>query len=124
MASRPHYFGTWAAYMPIVVLLLTSYAMAESTQEKQKCIQQLEGITTCLPYVGGEAKAPSPDCCRGLKEAIKNDGKCLCLIVKDGNDPDLGLKINITLAIGMPYVCKAPENLSQCPGKFSLPVLN
>ncbi|WVZ14954.1 hypothetical protein V8G54_012520 [Vigna mungo] len=78
--------------------------------------ESLTGIATCLPYLGGEAKAPTADCCSGLTEALKSNKKCICVILKDRDDPDLGLKINITIAAGLPSLCRAPDNISQCPG--------
>ncbi|KAM1589721.1 hypothetical protein ACFX10_028584 [Malus domestica] len=72
-------------------------------------------MATCPPYVGGQAKAPTSDCCTGFKQVVNNNKKCLCLIIKDRNDPELGLQMNVTLALGLPAVCKAPANVSKCP---------
>ncbi|KAJ6303222.1 hypothetical protein OIU77_017160 [Salix suchowensis] len=69
----------------------------------------------------GDAKAPTPDCCNGLKQVLKDNKKCLCVIIKDRNDPELGLKINATLALSLPSVCHAPANVSQCPALLNLP---
>ncbi|KAK7380309.1 hypothetical protein VNO78_32817 [Psophocarpus tetragonolobus] len=109
-------------HMPVlaVTLVLIIHAMGDSAQEKQKCAESLTGIATCLPYVGGDAKAPTADCCSGLTEAMKTNKKCVCVILKDRDDPDLGLKINITIALGLPSLCKAPDNLSQCPALLHL----
>lgn len=111
----------------LLTLLLTSptvsFVAGDGEKDKEECTQQLAGMATCLPYVSGDAKAPTPDCCSGLKEVLKNDKKCLCVIVKDRNDPDLGLQINVTLALGLPDVCHAPANVSNCPGKSNLPKL-
>ena len=74
---------------------------------------------TCLPYVGGQAKVPTLDFCTGLKQVLKDNKKCLCVIIRDRNDPKLGLQINVTLALGLPSVCHAPANDSQCPGMHS-----
>ena len=106
-------------FLLVLTLILMNYdcAKADSAEEKQKCAEQLTGLATCLPYLGGDAKAPTPDCCDGLKQNIKNNKKCIRVILKDRDDPDLGLKINLTLALGMPSLCKAPDNFSQCPGK-------
>ncbi|GMI74117.1 glycosylphosphatidylinositol-anchored lipid protein transfer 14 [Hibiscus trionum] len=84
-------------------------------KDKEECTQQLVGLATCLPYVGGTAKAPTPDCCSGLKQVLKSNKKCLCVIIKDRNDPDLGLNLNVTLALTLPSVCSAPANVSKCP---------
>lgn len=103
------------------LMLIINHAMGDSAEEKQKCAAQLTGIATCLPYLGGNAKTPTTDCCGGLVQAIKDNKKCICLIIKDRDDPDLGLKIGITLALGLPSLCEAPDNFSQCPGKFCQP---
>lgn len=109
----------------VIHLLIVSHAVAKPAEEIQKCAEKLEGASTCLPYIQGDAKAPTSDCCNGLKDAIKNNHRCLCLMVIERNDPDLGLKyINITLALGLPSICKAPENLSQCPGTIFYYLIN
>lgn len=107
----------------LLTLLLTSPAVrlvtADAEKDKEECTQQLAGMATCLPYVSGDAKSPTPDCCNGLKEVLKSNKKCLCVIVKDRNDPDLGLQINVTLALGLPDSCHASANVSNCPGKLN-----
>jgi hypothetical protein len=111
----------------VLVLILTptiTIDMAKAADsakdggEVDECAQQLAGMATCLPYVGGEAKAPTPDCCSGLKQVLNKNKKCLCVIIQDRNDPDLGLQINVTLALGLPSVCNAPANVSKCPGMY------
>ncbi|TQE08341.1 hypothetical protein C1H46_006123 [Malus baccata] len=92
-----------------------SFATADSAKDGEECTQQLVGMATCLPYVGRQAKAPTPDCCTGLKQVVNKNKKCLCVIIKDRNDPELGLRMNVTLALGLPAVCKAPANVSKCP---------
>lgn len=92
--------------------------MADSSKDKDECTSQITGLASCLPYVEGEGKTPAPDCCDGLKTLLNTNKKCLCLIIKDRNDPDLGgIQINVTLALGLPTVCNAPANISKCPGK-------
>ncbi|XP_028206511.1 protein YLS3-like [Glycine soja] len=86
--------------------------MGDSAKDKQKCTESLTGVATCLPYLGADAKAPTADCCSGLTQAMKTNKKCACLILKDRDDPDLGLKINMTIAVGLPSLCKTPDNLS------------
>lgn len=75
------------------LMLIINHAMGDSAEEKQKCAAQLTGIATCLPYLGGNAKTPTTDCCGGLVQAIKDNKKCICLIIKDRDDPDLGLSL-------------------------------
>ncbi|KAG2671493.1 hypothetical protein I3843_13G000500 [Carya illinoinensis] len=106
------------ARLPFILVLLSvmlSHMVADPAKDREECQQQLVGMATCLPYVDGEATAPTPDCCNGLKQVLKNNKKCLCVIIRDRNDPDLGLQINVTLALGLPSICHAPANVSNCP---------
>lgn len=100
----------------LVLLMFLSIASGDQAKDREECAEQLAGLATCLPYVGGQAKAPTPDCCSGLKQVLKNNKKCLCVVIRDRNDPDLGLNINATLALGLPTVCHASANVSKCPG--------
>ncbi|CAM8924554.1 unnamed protein product [Rhodiola kirilowii] len=99
----------------LVSSLVSNQAYADASKDRQECAPQLVGLATCLPYVGNKAKAPTPDCCSGLKQVLDKDKKCLCVIVRDRNDPNVGLDINVTLALGLPDVCHAPANVSKCP---------
>ncbi|KAK7313827.1 hypothetical protein VNO77_39029 [Canavalia gladiata] len=104
------------AHLLLVATMVVSNAVGDSSKDKEECAEQLAGLATCLPYVGGQAKTPTPDCCSGLKQVLKNNKKCLCVIIKDRNDPDLGgLQINVTLALSLPTACNAPANISKCP---------
>ncbi|KAJ4824738.1 hypothetical protein Tsubulata_014997 [Turnera subulata] len=104
-----------------LVLLLPGFAVADFQQDRAECADQLVGLATCLPYVGGESKAPTLDCCSGLKQVLDKSMKCLCILIKDRNDPNLGLKINVTLAATLPSSCHSPVNVSDCTGLLHLP---
>ncbi|KAI3450882.1 hypothetical protein Pfo_007547 [Paulownia fortunei] len=99
-----------------LLLLFCSFATCDIDKDKEKCANDLVGLATCLPYVSGESKAPPIDCCTGLKQVLQKSPECICLLVKDRNDPSLGLKINATLALSLPSQCHAPANISDCPG--------
>ncbi|PSR90251.1 hypothetical protein CEY00_Acc30451 [Actinidia chinensis var. chinensis] len=99
---------------------MVGLASSDLAKDRQECADQLVGLATCLPYVGGQAKAPTLDCCSGLKQVLKASKKCLCILVKDRNDPSLGLKINATLALSLPTTCHAPSNVSECPALLHL----
>ncbi|KAG6420235.1 hypothetical protein SASPL_116757 [Salvia splendens] len=106
---------------PLVVVLaamLIAFASCDDhdSKEREECAESVVGLATCLPYVGGTAKSPTPDCCSSLKQVLNTNKKCVCVIIQDRNDPDLGLNINLTLALGLPQACNAPANISQCPG--------
>ncbi|XP_021771952.1 protein YLS3-like [Chenopodium quinoa] len=108
--------------LSILVLLLVSECSCDINKDKEECANQLVGLATCLPYVGGQAKSPTQDCCTGLKQVLKDSKKCLCILVKDRDDPSLGLKVNSTLALSLPKECHAPDNASvdQCPALLHL----
>ncbi|KAK1420285.1 hypothetical protein QVD17_21756 [Tagetes erecta] len=105
----------WFRLMLLTLLLVCHTTSGANDKDKEECTDQLVGLATCLPYVGGNAKSPTPDCCSGLKQVLNTNKKCLCVVVKDRNDPDLGLTINVTLALGLPTVCHTPANVTKCP---------
>ena len=95
-------------FLLVLMSVIVSYTMADAAKDREECAQQLVGLATCLPYVGGQSKAPTPDCCTGLKQVLQDNKKCLCVIIRDCNDPELGLQINVTFALGLPSVCHDP----------------
>ncbi|CAJ1938494.1 unnamed protein product [Sphenostylis stenocarpa] len=97
-----------------LLLLLVGFATSDVNQDKEECTDKLLGLAGCLTYVSGEATLPTIDCCSGLKQVIDKSKRCLCILIKDRNDPSLGLKINVTLALNLPEVCKTPTNITQC----------
>jgi len=102
-----------SSYSVSNALMLFTYAKGESAQEKQKGAEQITSIATYLPYVGGSSVAPTPNC-----------NICICISIKDRDPSDLDLKINIASAFGVPSLCKAPDDFSQCPCEFlSVPLL-
>ncbi|KAL5766898.1 hypothetical protein ACOSP7_017515 [Xanthoceras sorbifolium] len=102
---------TW---VPLLLLLILGFATSDVNQDRSECADQLVGLATCLPYVGGDAKSPTIDCCTGLKQVLDKSKKCLCILIKDRNDPTLGLKINATLAATLPSACHSPVNVTDC----------
>ncbi|KAK9056064.1 hypothetical protein SSX86_027151 [Deinandra increscens subsp. villosa] len=107
----------WFGFVILTLVLVCDHVASSGANDKDKeeCTEQLVGLATCLPYVGGNAKSPTPDCCSGLKQVLNTNKKCLCVVINDRNDPDLGLTINVTLALGLPSVCHAPANVTKCP---------
>ncbi|KAJ7974190.1 Lipid transfer protein [Quillaja saponaria] len=96
------------------ILMVISCAVVDSAKEAEECAKHLSGLASCLTYILGESNAPTSDCCSGLKQALDNNKKCLCLVVKDRDDPKVGINYNLTLALGLSSVCKVPGNPSQC----------
>ncbi|XVE60096.1 hypothetical protein DITRI_Ditri05aG0099600 [Diplodiscus trichospermus] len=98
----------------IMLLMLLGFASSDTNQDRTECANQLVGLAPCLPYVGGQAKTPTIDCCGGLKQVLDKSERCLCVLIKDKDDPSLGLKINATLAATLPSTCRAPVNITEC----------
>ncbi|CAH8265921.1 unnamed protein product [Arabidopsis lyrata] len=118
--------GSWrinlmaTAIALIMVVAMVVDAGDDKEKDKEGCTEKLVGMATCLPYVQGQAKSPTPDCCSGLKQVLNSDMKCLCVIIQDRNDPDLGLQVNVSLALGLPSVCHATADITKCPALLHL----
>ncbi|MCL7021778.1 hypothetical protein MKW94_009092 [Papaver nudicaule] len=104
----------------IVGMVLAGCVKSDVDNDKGECQDQLIKLSTCLLYVGGTSKAPTPGCCTGLGEVLSKTKKCLCLLVKDRDNPALGLHINSTRALGLPHTCNVPANISHCPALLHL----
>ncbi|KAL6203805.1 hypothetical protein ACLB2K_027504 [Fragaria x ananassa] len=100
----------------VVVMMLAGFGSSDIDQDRTQCADQLIGLAPCLPYVGGDkdAKTPTIDCCTGLKQVDAKSHKCLCVLIKDHDDPKLGLTINATLALKLPGACHVPVNITSC----------
>ncbi|XP_057807599.1 non-specific lipid transfer protein GPI-anchored 14-like [Salvia miltiorrhiza] len=105
----------------VLAAMVVAFASCDDAKDREECAESVVGLATCLPYVGGSAKSATPDCCSSLKQVLNTNRKCLCVIIHDRNDPDLGLTINLTLALALPQACNAPANVSQCPALLKLP---
>ena len=106
----------WAVVMAVAAA--ATLAGGDMNADKTECADQLVGLAPCLQYVQGQARAPPPDCCGGLRQVLGKSPKCLCVLVKDKDDPNLGLKLNVTKALGLPAICKAAANISDCPSTW------
>lgn len=115
----------WSAAVLVLVLAagimgMASVAVGDMNADKTECADQLVGLAPCLQYVQGQARAPPPDCCGGLRQVLGKSPKCLCVLVKDKDDPNLGIKINATLALALPNACGATRaNVSHCARTLS-----
>ncbi|XP_061360607.1 non-specific lipid transfer protein GPI-anchored 6-like [Gastrolobium bilobum] len=102
------------AFSSTIVLLLVGFASSDLATDREECADKLVGLASCLPYVGGESNNPTIDCCSGLKVVLDNSKKCICILIKDRDDPNLGFKINATLAVQLPSACHSPVNITKC----------
>ncbi|KAG8095994.1 hypothetical protein GUJ93_ZPchr0013g34383 [Zizania palustris] len=111
-----------AAAVAALVAMVMVAARGDVSADRTECADQLVGLAPCLQYVQGQAKAPAPDCCGGLRQVLGKSPKCLCVLVKDKDDPNLGIKINATLALALPSACGATHaNVSHCPQLLHIP---
>ena len=124
MAAAAAFFARGGGAVALVVVsafvVLSSaagVARADFAEDRAMCADKLMGLATCLTFVQDKAtaRAPTPDCCAGLKAVLQSSRKCLCVLIEDRDNPNLGLKLNVTKALGLPAVCNAPANISDCP---------
>jgi hypothetical protein len=115
--------GAFLVAAMVAVAVSAAGVGGDFAADQKECSDKLVSLATCLTFVQGQAPSPTPDCCAGLKTVLQTGRKCLCVLVKDRDDPGLGLKINVTRALGLPAACSAPANISDCPSTSSHPLL-
>ncbi|KAG8081029.1 hypothetical protein GUJ93_ZPchr0007g6120 [Zizania palustris] len=71
----------------VAVMSVATGVAGDIAADRAECSNTLIGLATCLTYVQDEAVAPTPDCCAGLKTLLQTSRKCLCVLVKDRDDP-------------------------------------
>jgi Probable lipid transfer len=105
----------------LALTFLVLVANSDFTADRAECTDQLMGLATCITFVEGDttAKNPTPDCCAGFKQVVGKGMKCVCILIKDHDQMELGIKINVSLALELPHKCSAPINVSECPGKLT-----
>lgn len=106
-------------FVSLAFMCLVLIANSDFAADRAECTNQLMGLATCVTFVEGAttAKNPTPDCCAGFKQVVGKGLKCVCILIKDRDEPELGMKINVTLALQLPHKCNAPTNISDCPRK-------
>ncbi|KAL9273173.1 Non-specific lipid transfer protein GPI-anchored 13-like protein [Drosera capensis] len=113
-----------APYILLLLLFITvpSLCSGDLAQDKQECGPQLIGLSPCLAYAetGSTSKAPTADCCGGVKQVLVSSMKCVCLLAKYKDDKSLGLDVDIDRALGLPAACHATANISQCTALLHL----
>ncbi|KAE8787110.1 lipid transfer protein [Hordeum vulgare] len=112
----------WPVMVAAAVVIMAACVGADMDADRSECAEQLMGLAPCLQYVQGQARSPAPDCCGGLSQVLDKSPKCLCVLVKDKDDPNLGIKINASLALALPSACRNTKaNVSHCPQLLHLP---
>ncbi|XP_062214283.1 non-specific lipid transfer protein GPI-anchored 14-like [Phragmites australis] len=107
-------FRTAAAMMALV---MAGVASGDFAADRAECADKLMGLATCLTFVEAKAtaRAPTPDCCAGLKQVVTASKKCMCVLVRDRDEPALGVQFNVTRAMDLPSICNVPATFSDCP---------
>lgn len=103
----------------ITVAILFLGVRSELNQDIKGCQDSMSDLYSCLPFVTNKAKTPDSTCCNTLKEKLDKGQtkRCLCVLVKDRDDPGLGFKVDANRAMSLPSTCHVPANISQCPGE-------
>ncbi|XP_015898148.4 non-specific lipid transfer protein GPI-anchored 14 [Ziziphus jujuba] len=105
-----------------IVVASLAAAMGTLEDEEQECVDQLANLASCIPFVSGTAKKPTPECCEDTRKVKATKPKCLCVLIKESTDPSMGLPVNTTLAVQMPSACNINDaKVSDCPSILDLP---
>nr|XP_010934234.1 protein YLS3 isoform X1 [Elaeis guineensis] len=123
MASFNRVHGPQSSVLIVLLAMsLITFASSDYASDRAECADQVIKLSTCLTYMQGSARAPTPDCCSSLKQVVDKSFKCLCILVKDRNEPELAsFKVNVTFALRLPSKCGVPANASACPRLLNLP---
>ncbi|KAG1347563.1 protein YLS3 [Cocos nucifera] len=112
-----------SVFVVLLAMSLITFVSTDYASDRAECADQVIKLSTCLTYMQGSARAPTPDCCSSLKQVVDKSFKCLCILVKDRNEPELSsFKVNVTLALELPSKCGVPANASACPRLLNLPL--
>ena len=102
-----------------LLLILVGLGSSNLDQDRAECADQLvpQDNDTCHPFFAGDANAVTQDCWMGLGQVLQKSMKSLCVLMKDGDDPNLALKINATLALHLATAYDAANKVSECVSK-------
>ncbi|KAB1227845.1 Peroxidase A2 [Morella rubra] len=98
-------------------LLMLGTPLGSSNLERDTaadCADQLVGLAKCDPFVAGDARAPTRDCWTGFEQVLQKNMRCLCVLMKARDDPNLDLKINVTAAVHLAAAHHASIKVSEC----------
>ncbi|XP_010506349.1 PREDICTED: protein YLS3-like [Camelina sativa] len=115
----------WRIILVVISIALTMTTTVvgggeDKAKNEEQCREERLSMGTCLPYMKGQAKSPTPVCCSGLKQILDSEKNCICVIIQDRNDPALGLQINISLSYTLPSVCHVTADVAKCPAFLHL----
>lgn len=107
----------------LVVFLLSAawVCRADIEADRKECTDQLLQLQPCLPYVSKQGPKPTPDCCTSLKQVLSKSLRCLCILIKDKDDPSVkNFHIDLDRALSIPNACGLNASTSECPKLLNL----
>ncbi|GAU49792.1 hypothetical protein TSUD_46090 [Trifolium subterraneum] len=107
-----------------LVLVILALLCAGASSAESNCMNEIVSLSPCLEYVTGNTSTPTSGCCIQLANVVKSQPQCLCLIVDDKLGSSLGIKVNRTLALGLPSACNVqtpPPSLCKSNSPASVP---
>ncbi|KAL0359405.1 UNVERIFIED_CONTAM: protein YLS3 [Sesamum angustifolium] len=104
----------------VIMVMMVCGGRSDFAQDRKRCQDQLVSLSSCIEFVSGDAKAPTKSCCSELSKDVIKSKLCLCILVKDRNEPQLGFKLNATLALTLIPLCHIPSDASVCPQLLEL----
>ncbi|GAV86254.1 LTP_2 domain-containing protein [Cephalotus follicularis] len=104
----------------VVMASLAITTMATLEDDEKECTELLTSLASCIPYVSGTAKKPTPECCQNAQNVKAKKPKCLCILIKESTDPSMGLPVNTTLALQMSSACNMDAKVANCPTLLKL----
>ncbi|KAL0383783.1 UNVERIFIED_CONTAM: protein YLS3 [Sesamum calycinum] len=104
----------------VIMVMMVCGGRSDFAQDRKRCQDQLVSLSSCIEFVSGDAKAPTQSCCSELSKDVIKSKLCLCILVKDRNEPQLGFKLNATLALTLIPLCHIPSDASVCPQLLEL----
>lgn len=111
MASKKIEVGLMMIF--VLVMLSSKPIMAQSN-----CMNVIISMASCLDYVTGSSKNPTPSCCSSFANVVRTQPRCLCTVLSGGGS-QLGVNINNTIALQLPGACKVDTPpVSRCNGTF------
>ncbi|KAK1391038.1 AAI domain-containing protein [Heracleum sosnowskyi] len=99
-----------------VVSPMSVPSMAPEPVGETDCTSAIFGMADCIDYVqqGSNATKPVPVCCTEFAGLLKNQPKCLCLLL--GDTSSFGIDIDLNKALNLPTACGLQlPSLSDCP---------
>lgn len=94
----------------------SSVSMVAADASLPNCTPTLVKLQGCLPYVQGQATAPTSGCCTSVLDIHKNNPACLCVLAEDNNTTRAIPDYRLDLAGQLPTVCRIEgASITNCP---------